>query len=92
MQSTPVSAKIKKKREPPRGVYLFTLVQQLQEITVFLCVRGGYFLFMAMMNPVASTKKRSTSYKVISPPPFPFRIRGEEVAAVAFGDSLMGII
>ena len=26
------------------------------------------------------------SYKVISPPPFPFRIRGEEAAAVAFGE------
>ena len=38
------------------------------------------------MNPVASTKKRSTSYKVISPPPFPFRIRGEEAAAVAFDE------
>ena len=47
---------------------------------------------MAIMNPVATTKKRSTSYKVISPPPFPFRIRGEEVAAVALGDFLMGII
>ena len=47
---------------------------------------------MAMINPVAMMSKPNTSYKVISPPPFPFRIRGEEVAAVAFGDSLMGII
>ena len=47
---------------------------------------------MAQMNPVAMISKLNVSYKVISPPPFPFRIRGEEVAAVAFGDSLMGII
>ena len=47
---------------------------------------------MAMINPVAMMSKPNTSYKVISPPPFPFRIEGEEVAAVAFDDFLVDSI
>ena len=46
-------------------------------------------MFMAMINPVAMMSKPNTSYKVISPPPFPFRIEGEEVAAIAFDDFLV---
>ena len=47
---------------------------------------------MAMINPVAMMSKPNASYKVISPPPFPFRMWGEEVAAVAFGDFLVDSI
>ena len=47
---------------------------------------------MAMMNPVAMISKHNTSYKVISPPPLPFRIEGEEVAAIAFDDFLVDSI
>ena len=39
--------------------------ETVKEITVNLCPRGGYFFFMAMMYPVASTKKSNTSNKVI---------------------------
>ena len=49
-------------------------------------------MFMAMMNPVAMISKHNTSYKVISPPPLPFRIEGEEVAAIVFDDFLVDSI
>ena len=39
----------------------------------FLCERGGYFLFMANINPVAMMSKLSMSYKVMVPTSFPFR-------------------
>ena len=46
---------------------------ELQDVTAFLVRRGGYFLFIATINPVTRMSENTMSYKVITPTSFPFR-------------------